>query len=83
MATPMQCAPVEHAEEMENDGPCILKEVDSTADTVEPIERVTRYGPTLLGQRGACDLTASTVSTTSTSEVPPCPRIEAQRGFSW
>ena len=42
MPTPMQWAPVEQADEMEKEGPCILKAVESTADTVEPMERVTR-----------------------------------------
>ena len=40
--TPMQCAPVEHAEEIEYETPCSLNAVESTAETVEPIERVTR-----------------------------------------
>ena len=43
MPTPMQWAPVEHADEIEYETPCSLKAVESTADTVEPIERVTRY----------------------------------------
>ena len=42
MPTPMQCAPVEHADEIEYETPCSLNAVDSTAETVEPIERVTR-----------------------------------------
>ena len=42
IATPMQWAPVEHAEEMEKDGPCNLKLEERTAETVEPMVRVTR-----------------------------------------
>jgi len=40
--TPMQWAPVEHADEIEYEVPCSLKAVERTAETVEPIERVTR-----------------------------------------
>ena len=42
MPWPMQCAPVEHAEEIEYETPCSLNCVASTADTDEPIVRVTR-----------------------------------------
>ena len=38
----MQWAPVEQAEEIEKEGPCNLKAEDKTADTVEPMVRVTR-----------------------------------------
>ena len=54
-----------------------MKAVESTADTVEPIERVTRYGPT---RRSLPSLTALSVSWMSAIEVPPCPRMPPTRG---
>lgn len=51
--SPMQCAPVEQADEMVNEGPWSLKAVERTAEVVEPIERVTRYGPTWRGHTNA------------------------------
>mmetsp|Transcript_97784 Transcript_97784/g.237812 ORF Transcript_97784/g.237812 Transcript_97784/m.237812 type:complete len:342 (-) Transcript_97784:166-1191(-) len=83
MPMPMQWAPVEHAEEIEKDGPCSLKAEDSTAETVEPMVRVTRYGPTLDGHLFACASTAPTAWVTSRMEVPPWPRMLAQRGLPW
>jgi len=77
MPTPMQCAPVEHADEIEYETPCSLKAVESTAETVEPIERVTRYGPI---RRSFCASTASIVSMMSATDVPPWPRMPPVRG---
>ena len=42
MPMPMECAPVEHADDTEYDSPCNLNAVASTADTVDPMVRVTR-----------------------------------------
>jgi hypothetical protein len=75
--TPMQCAPVEHADEIEYETPCSLKAVESTAETDEPIARVTRYGPM---RRFLPALTASTVSVMSATDVPPWPRMPPTRG---
>lgn len=83
MPVPMQWAPVLQAELMEYDGPCVLKAVARTAEQVEPMLRVTRKGPTLFFHRFPPSLTASTVSTMSGMDVPPCPMMEATRGFSW
>ena len=69
MAVPMQWAPVEHADEIEYEMPLSLNAVVSTADTVLPMVRVTRYGPTRFILP---DSTASTVSMISGSDVPPC-----------
>mmetsp|Transcript_19643 Transcript_19643/g.63923 ORF Transcript_19643/g.63923 Transcript_19643/m.63923 type:complete len:258 (-) Transcript_19643:98-871(-) len=79
MPTPMQWAPVEHADEIEKDMPLSLKCVERTAETVEPMDRVTRYGPIL---RNLPSSTACMVSITSVREVPPCPRIPPTRGLS-
>mmetsp|Transcript_10719 Transcript_10719/g.16266 ORF Transcript_10719/g.16266 Transcript_10719/m.16266 type:complete len:232 (+) Transcript_10719:786-1481(+) len=79
---PMQWAPVLQALEIEKLGPWSLKAVLRTALTVDPIERVTRKGPTLFFQRLAPLSTAATVSEISGILVPPCPRIDAIRGFS-
>jgi len=68
----MQCAPVEHAEEMEYEVPWSLKAVESTAETVDPMDRVTRKGPTLFFQRAAPDFTASTVSVMSCCVAHTC-----------
>merc|ERR1719222_982598 len=65
IATPMQWALVEQADEIEKDGPWSLNSEESTADTVEPMVRVTRYGPTLLGHLFTCDSTMETLSVTS------------------
>ena len=62
--------------------PCSLKAVARTAETVDPMDLVTRKGPTLFFQRATCALTASTVSVISVMEVPPWPRIPAALGFS-
>mmetsp|Transcript_58622 Transcript_58622/g.117744 ORF Transcript_58622/g.117744 Transcript_58622/m.117744 type:complete len:320 (-) Transcript_58622:15-974(-) len=88
---PMQCAPVEHADEIEYDMPCSLNAVVSTADTVLPMVLVTRYGPTpfilLLPfesnsppLEGIPASHASIASVTSSIEVPPCPRMAEDRG---
>ena len=42
MPVPMAWAPVEQAEEMPKEAPCSLNCVESTAETLEPIVRVTR-----------------------------------------
>lgn len=82
MPVPIQWAPVEHADEMEYDGPCVLNAVHNTAEHVDPMDRVTRNGPTLFFHRFPPSCTASTVSTISGIEVPPCPIMVATRGFS-
>ena len=65
----MQWAPVEHADEIEYEIPWSLNAVVSTADTVLPMVRVTRYGPTCFILPRS---TALTVSMISGSDVPPC-----------
>merc|ERR1719183_735512 len=77
--TPMQCAPVEHADEIEYEQPLSLKAVARTADTVEPIDRVTRYGPT---RRSFLAFTAWRVSSMSAPDVPPWPRMPPTRSES-
>ena len=42
MPMPMEWAPVEQAELTEYDSPCNLNAVANTADTVDPMVRVTR-----------------------------------------
>jgi len=78
----MQWAPVEHADEMEKLIPWTLNAVARTALTVDPMDLVTRNGPTLFFHLPP-PLTASTVSTMSGMDVPPCPRMAHTRGFSW
>ena len=66
MPTPMQCAPVEHADEIEYETPCSLKAVESTAETVEPIERVTRYlAGRGCGESGVASAAASAAASAS------------------
>mmetsp|Transcript_22509 Transcript_22509/g.41928 ORF Transcript_22509/g.41928 Transcript_22509/m.41928 type:complete len:291 (-) Transcript_22509:264-1136(-) len=80
---PMQCAPVEHADEMDQEGPWSLKAVARTALTVDPMDLVTRNGPTLFFHRAPPPSTASTVSTMSGMLVPPWPSMPAARGLFW
>eukprot|EP00960_Hanusia_phi_P042731 755677-Hanusia_phi.AAC.8 len=68
---------------MEKEGPCSLNAVARMADTDDPMDRVTLYGPTLFAQRGAWLRTASTVSIMSCTEAPPCPRMDAKSGLLW
>ena len=75
---PMQWADVLQAEVMEKLMPLTANAVDKLADTVEPIHRVTWYGPT---RRTPLLRKVSAASTWLADDAPPEPMMRPVRGW--